>query len=118
VRSDRAGRAQDETAAGFPFQDFHPGVGFDGPDIPFDKNATPDGLLRLNQLGITQGRRIFFNDERRLLADLCRCTLLALIRYFEVVTGSALTPGVIAAINYRAEDGLLIRAKRSARFVR
>jgi hypothetical protein len=34
----------------------------------------------------------------RLLGDLCRCALRALSRYFEIVTGSALTPGVIAAI--------------------
>jgi len=33
-----------------------------------------------------------------LLGDLCRCALRSLSCYFEVVTGSALTPGVIAAI--------------------
>jgi hypothetical protein len=42
--------------------------------------------------------RIFFKFKRRLLGDLCRCALRALTRYFEVVTGSALTPGVIAVI--------------------
>jgi len=42
--------------------------------------------------------RIFFKYKRRLLGDLCRCALRALTRYFEVVTGSVLTPGVIAAI--------------------
>jgi len=42
--------------------------------------------------------RIFFKYKRRLLGDLCRRALRALTRYFEVVTGSALTPGVIAAI--------------------
>jgi hypothetical protein len=42
--------------------------------------------------------RIFFKFKRRLLGDLCRCALRALTRYFEVVTGSALTPGIIAAI--------------------
>ena len=42
--------------------------------------------------------RIFFKYKRGLLGDLCRCGLRALSCYFEVVTGSALTPGVIAAI--------------------
>jgi len=42
--------------------------------------------------------RIFFKFNRRLLGDLCRCALRSLSCYFEVVTGSALTPGVIAAI--------------------
>jgi len=42
--------------------------------------------------------RIFFRYNRRLLGDLCRLALRSLTRYFEVVTGSALTPGVIAAI--------------------
>jgi len=42
--------------------------------------------------------RVFFKYKRRLLGDLCRCALRSLICYFEVVTGSSLTPGVIAAI--------------------
>ena len=57
--------------------------------------------------------RVFFKYKRRLLGDLCRCALRALICYFEaavsarthgnndsmsVVTGSALMPGIIAAI--------------------
>jgi ribosomal protein S27E len=42
--------------------------------------------------------RVFFKFKRRLLGDLCRCALRALTRYFELVTGSALMPGVIAAI--------------------
>jgi len=42
--------------------------------------------------------RVFFKFDRRLLGDLCRSALRALSRYFEVVTGSALRPGVIAAI--------------------
>jgi hypothetical protein len=42
--------------------------------------------------------RVFFKFKQRLLGDLCRCALRSLIRYFEVLTGSALTPGVIAAI--------------------
>ncbi|TRZ92915.1 hypothetical protein D4R89_00495 [bacterium] len=32
------------------------------------------------------------------MGELCRCALHALTRYFEVLTGSALAPGVIAAI--------------------
>jgi ribosomal protein S27E len=42
--------------------------------------------------------RLFFKYNRRLLGELCRLALRSLTRYFEVVTGSALTPGVIAAI--------------------
>jgi len=42
--------------------------------------------------------RVFFKFDRRLLGDLCRSALRSLSRYFEVVTGSALTPGGIAAI--------------------
>jgi len=42
--------------------------------------------------------RIFFKFKRRLLGDLCRCALRSLTRYFEALTGSTLTPGVIAAI--------------------
>jgi hypothetical protein len=42
--------------------------------------------------------RIFFKFKRRLLGDLCRYALRSLARYFEVLTGSALTPGVVAAI--------------------
>jgi len=42
--------------------------------------------------------RVFFKFDRRLLGDLCRCALRSLICYFEVVTGSALTRGVIAVL--------------------
>ena len=42
--------------------------------------------------------RIFFKFNRRLLVSLCRCALRSLTRYFEVITGSELMPGVIAAI--------------------
>ena len=42
--------------------------------------------------------RVFFKYKRRLLGDLCRCALWSLTYYFEVVTGSALTPAIIAAI--------------------
>jgi ribosomal protein S27E len=42
--------------------------------------------------------RIFFKYKRRRLGDLCRCALRSLTRYFEVVMGSELMLGVIAAI--------------------
>jgi hypothetical protein len=42
--------------------------------------------------------RIFFNYNRRLLGDLYRCALRSLTRYFEVLAGSELIPGVITAI--------------------
>jgi ribosomal protein S27E len=42
--------------------------------------------------------RVFFRYNRRLLGELCRLALRSLTHYFEVVTGSKLTPGVIAAI--------------------
>jgi len=42
--------------------------------------------------------RIFFKYNRRLLGDLCRCAFRSLTRYFEVLAGSELMPGVIAAI--------------------
>jgi hypothetical protein len=41
---------------------------------------------------------VFFKYKRRLLGELCRAALLALTRYFELVSGGQLTPGVIAAI--------------------
>jgi len=46
----------------------------------------------------TSRRICFFKYNRRLLGHLCRCALRSLTRYFEMATGSALTPGVIAAI--------------------
>jgi ribosomal protein S27E len=42
--------------------------------------------------------RVFFKFDRRLLGSLCRSALRALSRYFEIVTGSALRPGVIAIL--------------------
>jgi len=42
--------------------------------------------------------RVFFKFDRRLLGDLCRCALRSLSCCFEAVTGSVLTPGVIAVI--------------------
>ena len=49
-------------------------------------------------LYVPHRQRVFFKYKRRLLGDLCRCTLRALTRYFEVLTGSTLTPGIVAAI--------------------
>ncbi|MDP2915746.1 MAG: hypothetical protein Q8O91_09880 [Candidatus Aminicenantes bacterium] len=43
-------------------------------------------------------RRVFFKFKRLLLGDLCRCAVWSLTCYFEVVTGSELTPGAITAI--------------------
>jgi hypothetical protein len=42
--------------------------------------------------------RIFFKYNRRLLGELCRCALGSLTRYFEIVAGSKLMPGVVAAV--------------------
>jgi len=42
--------------------------------------------------------RVFFKIDRRLLGSLCRCALRALNLYFEMATGSALRPGVIAVL--------------------
>jgi hypothetical protein len=42
--------------------------------------------------------RVFFKYKRRLLGDLCRSALRSLTRYFEVVAGSPVVPGVVAAI--------------------
>jgi len=42
--------------------------------------------------------RIFFKYNRRLPGELCRCALRSLTCYFEVLAGSELVPGVIAAI--------------------
>ena len=42
--------------------------------------------------------RIFFKYNRRLLGELCRLALRSLTHHFEALNGSALTPGVIAAI--------------------
>ena len=42
--------------------------------------------------------RLFFKYNRRLLGSLCRCALRSLARYFEIVAGCELMPGVIAAI--------------------
>jgi hypothetical protein len=42
--------------------------------------------------------RIFFKYNRQLLGSLCRCALRSLTRYFEVLAGGKLMPGVIAAI--------------------
>ena len=42
--------------------------------------------------------RIFFKYNRKLLGELCLCALRTLIRYFELVAGRDVMPGVIAAI--------------------
>ena len=47
--------------------------------------------------------RVFFKFDRRLLGSLCRSALQSLSRYFEIVTGSALRPGVIAILYRHGE---------------
>jgi hypothetical protein len=42
--------------------------------------------------------RIFFKYKRRLLGELCRAAVRALLRYFEAATGAELIPGVVAVI--------------------
>jgi len=42
--------------------------------------------------------RIFFKFKRKLLGDLCRCAVRSLVRYFQVVAGTTLEPGVVAVI--------------------
>jgi hypothetical protein len=56
------------------------------------------GFFRRMVKEVVEMLRVFFKFDRRLLGDLCRCALRSLTRYVEVVTRSALTPGVIAAI--------------------
>ncbi len=41
---------------------------------------------------------LILSRSAQLLGDLCRCALRSLTRYFEVLNGSTLTPGVVAAI--------------------
>jgi len=42
--------------------------------------------------------RVFFKYNRSLLSDLCLCGKVALVKYFKVVAGRELTPGIIAVI--------------------
>jgi ribosomal protein S27E len=42
--------------------------------------------------------RIFFKYKRRLLGSLCQAAVRALLKYFQVVTGAELVPGVVACI--------------------
>jgi hypothetical protein len=43
--------------------------------------------------------RVFFKFKRRLLGDLCRCAVRALLFYFQAAAGTALEPGVILIVN-------------------
>jgi hypothetical protein len=59
--------------------------------------------------------RIFFKYNRKLLGDLCRCAVRALLHYLRAATGSELMPGIIAVIqtsgrklNYHPHLHLLI----------
>lgn len=42
--------------------------------------------------------RIFFKYKRRLLGDLCQAAVNALLKYFQVTTGTELRPGIVASI--------------------
>ena len=42
--------------------------------------------------------RLFFKFKRRLLGDLCRCAVRALLLYFQAAAGTTLEPGIIAVI--------------------
>jgi len=42
--------------------------------------------------------RLFFKFKRKLLGDLCRCAVRALLFYFKAVAGTALEPGIVAVI--------------------
>ena len=42
--------------------------------------------------------RVFFKYKRRLLGELCRAAVQALLKYFQATTGTQLSPGVVAAI--------------------
>jgi hypothetical protein len=42
--------------------------------------------------------RLFFKFKRRLLGDLCRCAVRALLFYFQAAAGKTLEPGVVAVI--------------------
>ena len=42
--------------------------------------------------------RVFFKFKRRLLGDLCRCAVRALLFYFQAGAGKTLEPGVVAVI--------------------
>jgi len=42
--------------------------------------------------------RAFFKFKRKLLGDLCRCAVRALLLYFQAVAGTVLEPGLVAVI--------------------
>jgi len=42
--------------------------------------------------------RLFFKFKRRLLGDLCRCAVRAILLYFQAMAGTAVEPGIIAVI--------------------
>jgi hypothetical protein len=68
------------------------------PDVPGIYRPRHPGGRDSGSKGRTKTLQVFFKFNRRLLGDLCRCALRFLSCYFEIVTGSALSPGVIAAI--------------------
>jgi hypothetical protein len=42
--------------------------------------------------------RVFFKFKRKLLGELCRCAVRAILFYFQAVAGTTLEPGVVAVI--------------------
>jgi hypothetical protein len=42
--------------------------------------------------------RVFFKYKRKLLGDLCRCAVRAILLYFQAMAGTALEPGIVAVI--------------------
>jgi hypothetical protein len=42
--------------------------------------------------------RVFFKFKRKLLGELCRCAVRALLFYFQAAAGTSLEPGVVAVI--------------------
>lgn len=59
--------------------------------------------------------RIFFKYKRRLLGELCRAAVKALLKYFQAATDTELRPGVVASIqtfgqkiNFHAHLHLLV----------
>jgi ribosomal protein S27E len=42
--------------------------------------------------------RVFFKFKRKLLGDLCRCAVQALLLYFQAMAGTAIEPGIVAVI--------------------
>ena len=65
--------------------------------------------------------RIFFKYKRRLLGELCRAAVKALLKYFQAATDTELRPGVVASIQtfgqkINLNPHLLMAAETSAEY--